>query len=194
MVCAGESDPCAAYFAEPPLGRHGFRRVLRMLVDHPVQDGAGVDGVLVAEGDHEPALGGPGEAVQPGQVIAHQYAVRCRVASGEPVVPRSSGPRGRRQYGGVGVQHGPVHRIGHGGQDGFFDGGGLGEDPQRLVGVGGDHRGVEDPDLVGGVTDGHPVGQPVHRAYGCAGQDRVEPFGHRPHVGRRTAADRPPRG
>ena len=88
---AGEHDPVGVALGQAALGRHGGRRVDRVLVLHRLDDRTLVDDVLAAEGDDEaPAVRGHRQPHEPGHVVAdgHSAAVVRRPAQ---VVPRRPG-------------------------------------------------------------------------------------------------------
>ena len=93
-------------------------------------------------------------------------------------VPRGPRPGGPRQDAGVGVEQRPVARVAEGAEESDLLRARVGEHPQRLVGVGGEHDPVEAAPLPPLRQDLHPLGA------------RAGPRGRRSRRGRRAPAGR----
>ena len=189
---AGEDDPVGVALGEATLGRDGLRGVDRVLVLHRLDDLRGVDEVLAAEGDDEPtAVRRHRQPHQAGHVVAHgDRAVDVRGAA--QVVPGRPSAVVARQHALVGVQLRGVGGVGHRRQHLGLGGGRLGQHPEGLARVGGDHDRVVGVDPAVAVGHLHALGRLEHRGHLGAGAHVGETGGHLLDVLPRAAGDGAP--
>ena len=154
-----------------------------MVVGHLGQHGRRVDAVSAAEGDQEPARAR--QPHQPRDVIGDQHVVAVR---GHQIVPRRARPVVSRQHRFVGVQLGLVGAVGDCAEHHAFGGGRLREHQQRLVGMGGDDRRVEQAGSAAADGDQHAFGHRAAPNAPAAGGHLVESHRRSP---RRSCADPP---